>query len=381
MTDFTDPMPTTRLRRAVSAFAARAVAFSTLVFTLSCGSSSGAIVLGMAGPFEEGFGLANRRGVELAVAEINAAGGVNGRQITILFRDDRGDGSRAAEIAQEFVDLEEVSAVIGHVTSGAMIAAAKVYDGNLAAVATTASSAALTGISPWVFRVISSDSANGVDLARFAERLGKRRAAVLYENDPYGRGLADAFRRQFSGEIVGFDPIDADGTDAEVHVAWFVQRRPDLVFVAGTERSGIALLNEAHRQGLAADFLGGDGWTGIVMDVAAAEGAFVGAPFTALDPRPEAQRFVRAYREKYETDPDGNAALAYDAVQVVVAGVRAVGTDRAKLRQWLAERTAAHAIPGVTGAIAFLPTGDPVGKSFVMTRVRNGQLIPAEGAR
>ena len=62
MTDFTDPMPTTRLRRAVSAFAARAVAFSTLVFTLSCGSSSGAIVLGMAGPFQESFGLANRRG-------------------------------------------------------------------------------------------------------------------------------------------------------------------------------------------------------------------------------------------------------------------------------------------------------------------------------
>jgi branched-chain amino acid transport system substrate-binding protein len=179
----------------------------------------------MAGPFQEGFGLANRRGVELALAEINATGGVNGQPLTILFRDDRGDGSRAAEIAQEFVDADEVSAVIGHVTSGAMIAAAKVYDGKLAAVATTASSAALTGISPWVFRVISSDSSNGVDLARFAERLGKRRAAVLYENDPYGRGLADAFRRQFSGEVIGFDPIDADGTDAEVHVAWFGQRR------------------------------------------------------------------------------------------------------------------------------------------------------------
>jgi branched-chain amino acid transport system substrate-binding protein len=335
----------------------------------------------MAGPFQEGFGLANRRGVELALAEINATGGVNGQPLTILFRDDRGDGSRAAEIAQEFVDADEVSAVIGHVTSGAMIAAAKVYDGKLAAVATTASSAALTGISPWVFRVISSDSSNGVDLARFAERLGKRRAAVLYENDPYGRGLADAFRRQFSGEVIGFDPIDADGTDAEVHVAWFVQRRPDLVFVAGTERSGLALLREARRQGLTADFLGGDGWTGLVVDVATAEGALVGAPFTALDPRNEAQRFVQAFRDKYETDPDGNAALAYDAVRVVVAGIRAVGSDRVKLRQWLSERTADAAIPGVTGAIAFLPTGDPVGKSFVMTRIRNGQLTPAEANR
>lgn len=380
MTDFGMPN-STPLGSLAPTRAVRAAAAGLLILSSACGGASGDIVLGMAGPFQEGFGLANRRGAELAVAEINAAGGVDGRSLTILYRDDRGDGSRAAEIAQEFVDLGEVSAVIGHVTSGAMVAAAKVYDGNLAAVATTASSAALTGISPWVFRVISSDSANGVDLARFAERLGKRRAAVLYENDPYGRGLADAFRRQFSGEVIGFDPIDADGTDAEVHIAWFVQRRPDLVFVAGTERSGIALLKEAHRQGLTADFLGGDGWTGIVADVAAAEGAFVGAPFTSLDPRPEAQRFVRAFRAKYEVDPDGNAALAYDAVHVVVAGIRAVGTDRAKLRQWLSERTANQAIPGVTGAIAFQSTGDPVGKSFVMTRVRNGLLTPAEAGR
>jgi len=356
-------------------------AFVAVAASCGGGGGTGDVVFGMAGPFQENFGIANQRGAELAVAEINAAGGIDGRPLRIEFRDDRGDGSRAAEIAQEFVDTEQISAVIGHVTSGAMVAAAKVYHGNIAAVATTASSAALTGISPWVFRVISSDSANGVDLARFAERLGKRRAAVLYENDAYGRGLADAFRRQFTGEIIGFDPINGDGSDAEVHIAWFVQRRPDLVFVAGTDRSGVLLLREARRQGLTADFLGGDGWTAIVSDVAAAEGALVGAPFTSLDPRPEAQRFVKAFTEKYATDPDGNAALSYDAVQVVAAAVRAVGTDRAKIREWLSQRTAENAVPGVTGPIAFLSTGDPVGKSFVMTRVRNGALTPAEVAR
>jgi branched-chain amino acid transport system substrate-binding protein len=365
---------------------ARTARATLLAFTgvlASCGGSSGdEVVLGMAGALSEGFGEANRRGVELALTEINAAGGINGKPLRIEFRDDGGDGSKAAEIAQEFVDRTEIAGVIGHVSSGAMVAAAKVYDGNIAAIATTASSAALTGISPWVFRVISSDSANGVDIARFAERIGKRRAAILYENDAYGRGLADAFRRQFSGEIIGFDPIDGDGTDAEVHVAWFVQRRPDLVFVAGTERSGIQLLREARRQGLTADFLGGDGWTGVVADVAASEGALIGAPFTALDPRPEAQKFVAAFRAKFEgADPDGNAALAYDATMLMVAGIREVGTDRAKLRDWLAERTEQNAIPGVTGALAFQSTGDPVGKSFVMTRVRAGKLAPAEGAR
>lgn len=347
----------------------------------SCGGEAGGLRLGMAGPFDESFGLANRRGAELAVAEINASGGINGTPLEIIYRDDQGEGSIAATIAQGFVDDASIAAVVGHVTSGAMVAAAKVYDGKLSAVATTASSAALTGISPWVFRVISSDSANGVDLARFAGRLGKTRAAILYENDAYGRGLADAFRGEFKGTVVGFDPIDADGADAATYAAWFVQQKPDLVFVAGTERSGLALMREARKAGVTAEFLGGDGWTGLVTDAETAEGALVGAPFTALDPRAEAQRFVAAYRARFSEDPDGNAALAYDAVQLLVAGLRSVGGNRAALRDWLASRQGANAVPGVTGALAFLPTGDPVGKSFVMTRVRNGALTPAEVAK
>lgn len=346
-----------------------------------CGGSSGEVRFGMAGPFHEGFGLANQNGARLAMDEINAAGGIGGDSLVIEFRNDSADGARAARIAQEFVDDLRVAAVVGHVTSGAMLAAAKVYDGQLAAVATTASSAALTGISPWAFRVISSDSANGVDLARFAQRLGKRRVAVLYENDAYGRGLADNFRRNFDGEVVALDPLDADATRADLYVAWLVQRRPDLVFVAGTERSGIALMREARRQQLSVDFLGGDGWTGVVADPTAAEGAYVGAPFTPLDPRPEAQRFVDAFRTRFGAEPDGNAALAYDAVQLLAAGVRAVGTDRRALRDWLAARTPTQPFAGVTGAIAFQADGDPVGKSFTMTRIAAGRLTIPEAAR
>ena len=348
---------------------------------LGCGGTASEYRLGMAGPFTEGFGAANKRGAELAVAEINAAGGINGQPLTIDYLDDQGDGSKAAQIAQAFVDDPRISGVVGHVTSGAMVAAAKIYDGQLAALATTASSAQITGISRWVFRVISSDSANGVDIARFAERMGKRRAMVLYENDAYGRGLADAFRRTFSGQVLGFDPIDYEGRDADVHVAWAKQQQADLVFVAGTERSGIALLREARVQEFRADFLGGDGWTGVVADVEASEGALVGAPFTAMDQRPAAQTFVQNFRAKYREDPDGNAALAYDAVQAMAAGLREVGPDRVKLRDWLSSRTTSNAISGVTGQIAFLLTGDPVGKSFVMTRVRSGSLVPAEEAR
>lgn len=357
------------------------VAFLALAVGGACGGSSGAVHFGMAGPFDEGFGKANEDGARLAMEEINAAGGIDGDSLVLDFQNDSADGSRAAAIAQDFVDDTRISAVVGHVTSGAMLAAAKVYDGHLAAVATTASSAALTGISPWAFRVISSDSANGVDLARFAKRLGKRRVAILYENDAYGRGLADNFRRNFDGEILAVDPMDAAASRADIYIAWLAPRRPDLVFVAGTERSGIALMREARRQQFAVDFLGGDGWTGVVLDPAAAEGAYVGAPFTPLDPRPAAQRFVDAYRTRFQAEPDGNAALAYDAVQLLAAAVRAVGRDRTRIRDWLASRTPERAFPGVTGAIAFLPDGDPIGKSFTMTLVAAGRLTLAEGGR
>ena len=346
----------------------------------ACGGGSGEPVhLGMAGPLKEGFGIENRRGTELAVAEINAAGGIGGDSLLIEYRDDDGEGAKAAVIAQEFVDDRRIVAVVGHVTSGAMQAAAKVYDGHLAAVATTASSASLTGISPWAFRVISSDSANGAALALFAQRIGKRRAAILYENDAYGRGLARAFQRSFAGEVTSVDPIGFDGSHAPLYMEWLAARRPDLIFVAGTERTGLAFIAAGRAAGLTADFLGGDGWTGLVSSPAVAEGALVGAPFTPLDPRPAAQRFVRSYGARFGgAEPDGNAALAYDAVQLLAAAIRAVGRDREGIRDWLAARRTAGAHTGITGAIAFDENGDPVGKSFTMTRISNGHLVLAE---
>jgi branched-chain amino acid transport system substrate-binding protein len=137
------------------------------------------------------------------------------------------------------------------------------------------------------------------------------------------------------------------------------------------------VLREARRQGFQADFLGGDGWTGLVVDTAASNGVYVGAPFTAEDPRPEAQRFVRAFRQKYQQIPDGNAALAYDATRLVAAAIEAAGPDRARVRDWLANLDEASAFRGVTGEIRFEADGDPVGKSFVMTRIAKGLLTVA----
>ena len=333
------------------------------------------IVLGAAGPWTEEYGAMNRRGIELALEELNAGTPDQSPRVQVLFRDDGGDGMRATAIAQEFINRRDVVGVIGHVNSGAMVAAARVYDGHLPAVATTASSPALTGISPWTFRVISSDSMNGLEIARFVMRRGRRRAAILYENNAYGRGLADAFLRGFKGEVVSTDPI-AEGAaqDFEPFVTYFKRQRPEVVFVAGTGASGLAFLREARRQKLRADLVGGDGWTVLTSDATVSDGVFVGAPFTPDDKRSDARVFVDRFRKRYGTNPDGNAALAYDATMLLADAARHVGPHRARLRQYLAELAEHGGYRGVTGTIAFSPDGDPVGKVIVMTRIHAGAL-------
>lgn len=346
-----------------------------LCTALACdGGDHASYTIAAAGPWKLSHGRNTRLGVTLALKEINDAGGINGHPLALKEADDDANGQRAVQVAQRFVDDASIAAVVGHVTSGAMVAAAKVYDGHLPAVATSASSPDLTGISRWTFRVISSDSANGVEMAKFATHAGYRRAAILYENDNYGRGLANAFRRSFDGQIISIDPIPTDAKNAEIFISYFKLRQPDLVFVAGFEASGVAILTEAKRQALPAAFMGGDGWTPLTTHPAIAEGAYVGAPFTASDPRPEAQKFVAAFKAANGgMEPDGNAALGYDATKVIAAALAAVGPDRIRIRDWLAARD--HSYAGVTGPIRFLPTGDPAGKTITITRVqRDGTL-------
>jgi len=351
-----------------------------LLALCACAPTQGTYTIGAAGPWQLSHGRNTRLGIQLAVREINAAGGISGHQLAVKDVDDEADGKRAAQVAQAFVDDPAILAVVGHVTSGAMVSAAKVYDGHIAAVATSASSPDLTGISPWAFRVISSDSANGVDMAKFAVRTGHKRAAILYENDNYGRGLADAFRRSFAGEIVSFDPIPAEARNAEVYISYFKLRQPDIVFVAGFEASGVSIVTEARRQGLKADFMGGDGWTSLTAHADVAEGAYVGAPFAPADPRPAAQKFVAAFKAANRgVEPDGNAALGYDATRLIAAALAAAGPDRAKIRSWLASMD--KEFDGATGPLRFQRTGDPLGRRVTMTRIRRDGTLAVEGGR
>lgn len=363
----------------------KVVSSLALLALAACGGSKNPYVIGAAGPWKQGYGLQNLQGVQLAAEEINKGGGINGHPLQVISRDDEGDGALAAKIAQEFVRDHRISAVVGHVNSSGMLSAARVYDGELAAVATSATSPDLSGISTWVFRVISSDSLNGIALANFASKLNVRggpvTAAVLYENNTYGRGLADSFRRSFHGELLSLDPINADLPSAEPYVSYLKTRKPRLVFVAGRVASGLKILQEAKRQGFNPVFVGGDGWQGIVSDTSSAEGTYIGMSFTPEDPSPAARTFVAAFEKRFNTVPDAHAALAYDATKLVAQALKERGADRTRIRNYLRSLTRETAYQGVTGPAFFEDTGDPVGLRFRVLRVHDGLLTVAEAGK
>jgi branched-chain amino acid transport system substrate-binding protein len=352
-----------------------------LVALAACATNKSPYVIGAAGPWKQGYGLQNLQGVQLAVEEINQAGGIDGHPLRVIPRDDEGDGPTAARIAQDFVATSSISAVVGHVNSSGMLSAAPIYDGRLAAVATSATSPDLTGISSWVFRIISSDSLNGIALANFASKFGGRTpasVAVLYENNTYGRGLADSFRRSFHGEILSLDPINADLPTAEPYIAYLKTKRPKIVFIAGRVESGLKILQEAKRQGFNATFVGGDGWQGILADTTISEGAYIGMSFTPEDPSPAARAFVAAFKKKYNTAPDAHAALAYDATRLIAQALKEKGPDRRAIRDYLHSLNRETAYQGLTGPAFFEDTGDPVGMRFRVLRAHSGLLTVAE---
>lgn len=354
-------------------------AAASLLFAAACSrDASRTVFLGAAGPLGSAVGDANMKGFELALDEINAAPGRSYKFDSVI-RDDSAKGDRAAIVAQEFVNDPRIVAVVGHVNSGTMMAAARIYDGGqLPAVATSATSPSLTGISPWTFRVIASDSLNGLTVASHMTKLGKRRAMILYENNSYGRGLAESFRRGFVGEIVGMDPIsDQAGEDLEPFLTWIKQKQVDLVFVAGSATSGLGFLTEARRQQIGAALVGGNGWTVLSTDPVA-EGAYFPTPFDANDPRPDVRAFVKSYRARFGETPNAYAALAYDATKLVAQAIDRVGPDRGRIRDYLAHLDAPYA--GVTGNTIFGEDGDPKDKPMVMMKIHD-RAVTAESAQ
>lgn len=355
----------------------------------TCGGGAEPIVLGLAGPFSQPRGLAMERAARLAVSEINTRGGVRGRPLELLVLDDSARPEVALRIAQQLQDDRRVAAVIGHLTSGTTLAAAGVYNSGsdpLTSISPSASAPAVSGAGPFTFRICPTDQAHGAELALWAhEQLGAQRAAVLYQNEDYGRGVRATFSAQFraAGGLVADEyPYVPETADFEPYITH--ARRiagVDALMIAGARREGERILRAIRAADRSLPVLAADGLSGIEAEGPLAEGIYISSAWLPDQPGEASRRFVDAYRRAYDGDaPDHRGAGSYDIVYLLARAIEAVGTSREALRAYLSEVGRGEPpFEGVTGRTVFDDQGDVVGKPVVIGLVRDGQLVTAEG--
>lgn len=380
----------TSIRAALRRRLTRALPAVALALAVAACGDSTTVVIGLAGPFSESRGLSMKRAAEMAVAEVNRAGGLGGRRLELLILDDSARASRAITVADSLRGVPAVVAVIGHLNSAATIAAAAIYNSGsdpVVELSPSASSPDVAGIGPWTFRVCASDLAHGTALAQHtALRLGVRSVAVIYENDDYGRGVMTTFRAEFArqgGTITEQDPVLGGATDPTPYIER-IQRegRAGAILVAADRVTAVRVLRTMQARGLDLPVMGGDALTGIQDDGTLGEGVFISRDYLPEQPGARNETFVRAYQAAFGGErPDHRGAGAYDAVHLIAAAVRARGARRDAVREYLASIGTEGGPPpyqGVTGTIEFNDQGEVRSKGVIVGVARRGRIVPAE---
>jgi branched-chain amino acid transport system substrate-binding protein len=321
-------------------------------------------------------GLQSLKGAQLAVEDLNRAGGVNGRLLRLAeYR--TGSYFVDAREAAELAVRDGALAIVGSNSSELSAAVAEEAESRGVLQVTNVSTAAdltfdpKTGRSrPFVFRMCASDEVMGALLAQFAvEKLGARRAAVLYEiGRTYSARLARTFTERFRDAAAGREVAEfhylALETDFRPQLRRIQEYRPDVVFVPGSFPDATLVAAQSREMGLRARFLGGDAWSSPLLfqrGVPLGEAYYV----ELCSPAPE---FERRYEESVGAEPPGcRAVLAYDAVHVIAHALARMGRlDAAALtgnglaatRRRLRDIVAGSEVDGVTGRIRFDALGN-----------------------
>ena len=343
--------------------------------------------IGVAGSFSDPIGLPMRQAAELAADEINASGGVNGKRLELIIRDDYSDPDSAVFVATDLYN-SKVSAVVGHLFSGMTLAAAPVYNGGddpVVEISPSSSSPDVTGAGDYTFRVCPSDLAHGTELAHWVrDRLHLTRGAVLYLNDEYGRGIRQTFVAEFTrlgGELEAVDPYLGDKPEVGPYLDRLSRgHAPEFLVVAGNRSEAEEILRQARKRSLGMPVLGGDGLEGIQDAGALAEGVYLSSPYFPSIPSDANHRFVEAFRRKYQRAPNQPAAGTYDAIYLLREVIARAGSGRAQIRRALAGvGSVTPPFDGVTGTVAFDANGDVPNQNVYIGLVQHGAVTVVNG--
>ena len=326
------------------------------------------------------FGVATRKGIMLAVDEINAKGGVLGRKLEYLVEDIQSKQGESATAVKKLVSRDKVAVVIGANASVNSLEAAPICQhAKIPMMAISSTNPRVTEIGDYIFRICFIDPFQGAVLAKFAHTSlkAKRVALLTSSNSPYSVGLSAVLRERFTalgGQITAEQKYAEGDKDFRAQLTAIRTAKPDAIAVTGFYTEAALICKQARSLGLNVPVIGGDGWEApqlIELGGTAVEGTYYSTYFSADNGAPEVREFVKRYRARWNNEiPEGVSALGYDAMYLIAAAMeRAQSTDGAKLRAAIAET---KNFEGVTGKTTIDAQRNSE-KAAVMLVVKNGK--------
>src|SRR5246127_3097397 len=304
------------------------------------------------------YGTTCHQGIQLAIDQANADGGVLGKQIALLTEDNQSEAGQTSTIVRKFVTQDKVVAIIGDLTSSATLEGGPIAQtAKIPMVSPLATNPRVTEIGDYIFRCCFIDEFQGRIMARFAlEYLKSKKAAILTDiKQDYSVGLSGFFKETFAsgaGTVVREQSYSSGDNDFRAQLTSIKAAGPEVVFVPGYYPEVGIILKQTRQLGLTVPFLGCEAWDSpTLLQVAgkAADGCYFSNQFSADDPSRVVQDFDKIYQEKFGILPDNFAALGYDAARVVLDAIKRAGsTDSAAIRDALAQT---KDFPGVSGDI------------------------------
>ncbi len=345
--------------------------------------SSSEFLIGGLGPLtgsNASYGISVKQGADIAINEINDAGGVkvgdSTLQLKLEFADDEASGDTAMSAYNSLMD-KGIKALLGTVTSGAGLAIAEQTNADGIFQITPSGSAQDLTAYDNCFRLCFTDPVQGQTMAHYAvEDLGYTKIAVIYNNaDEYSTGVMQAFAdevEKIGGEIVASEAFVSEAVDFTTQLTTIKGTDAQIIFVPAYYQDAAYITTQAAELGMNLPFIGSDGWDGVlakVVDPKVLEGATFLSPFFSTDTDPAIQSFTAAYEKEYNAVPDQFAADGYDSIYVIKAALEEAGsTESEDLINVMTEIQ----VKGLTGDVTFNADGEP-NKGVKFVKIVNGE--------
>ena len=358
------------------------------------GSDDGTIKVGIMGPHSGDnaqYGLACLNGAQLYFDQLNADGGINGKEIKTFVYDEKGDATEAVNAYNSLVQNDGVTGIVGDVTTipSIAVAQASVAD-NMPCVTPSATAADVVTYGTNTFRACVTDPVQGVVMAEFAAKQGYKNVATLYKTgDDYNEGVNKAFceEAESQGITITTQESYSDGdVDFNTQITNILATNPDAILLPNYYNEDGMIVTQARAQGYDKVFLGVDGWSGIYggsenyADAADLHDCYYCCAFSASNESEVTKQFIEDYEAAYSETPTNFCALGYDAAMVLAGGLTAAeeaglkaGSDDYK--QAVIDGIFANTVDGVTGSISYEDNGDPVKSSLIITFAEDGSEV------